>query len=102
MRSLAGSAPTLPAVSAMRKREQLPQMGDVLISKPTASRDHDVCVIPDAETVVRGSHDVAVAGGRELAQRLGVDLWLTEDHIHFLRLATHRDDNNDHSPIRAS
>jgi hypothetical protein len=86
---------------SMRKREQLPQMGDVLISKPTASRAHHVSVVPDAESVIQGPHDVAVAGGRDLAQRLGVDLWLAEDHIHFLRLATHRDDNEHHTPVRA-
>jgi hypothetical protein len=100
--SLAGTAPALRAVSVMRKSEQLPQMGDVLVSKPTASRDHDVSVIPDAESVIQGPHDPAIASGRELAQRLGVHLWLTEEHIHFLRLATHRDNNGHHTPLRAA
>jgi hypothetical protein len=40
--------------------------------------------------VLRGIANSAVTTGLDLAQQLGVDLWLTEDHIHFLRLATFR------------
>jgi hypothetical protein len=67
-----------------------PQAGDVLVSRPTASVEHAICIVPDLSYQICRTHDVAVASGRALAERLRVDVWLTEDHCHFLRLASFR------------
>ena len=40
-------------------------------------------IVPTSECVLRGIANSAVTAGLDLAQQLGVDLWLTEDHIHF-------------------
>jgi hypothetical protein len=40
--------------------------------------------------VLCGIANSAVTAGLDLAHQLGVDLWLTEDHVHFLRLAVFR------------
>ena len=67
-----------------------PEPGDLLVSRATATRDYVVTIVPASECVLRGIANSAVTAGLDLAQQLGVDLWLTEDHIHFLRLATFR------------
>jgi hypothetical protein len=36
------------------------------------------------------THDAAVATACELARRDHVDAWLTEDHTHYLKIASHR------------
>lgn len=68
----------------------LPQDGDVLVSHPTATVEHDICIVPRSPHITCPSHDSAVAEGRELAEQLRVDAWLTEDHSHFLRIAAFR------------
>ncbi|HEV8346324.1 MAG TPA: hypothetical protein VGQ16_07110 [Vicinamibacterales bacterium] len=68
---------------------RMPETGDVVVSNPSATVDYDVIVVPH-HAVLCARHDVAVAKGQELAERLGVDLWLTQDHTHFLRLASYR------------
>lgn len=67
-----------------------PEPGDLLVSRATATRDYLVTIVPTSECVLRGIANSAVTAGLDLAQQLGVDLWLTEDHIHFLRLAAFR------------
>ena len=67
-----------------------PQAGDVLISKPTAIAEHDVSIVAASASVLRARYDLAITEGRKLAEELNVDLWLTQDHTHFLQLAEYR------------
>ena len=67
-----------------------PEQGDLLVSRATATREFLVTIVPTSEIVLRGIANSAVTAGLDLAEQLGVDLWLTEDHIHFLRLASFR------------
>ena len=67
-----------------------PEPGDLLVSPATATREFLVTIVPTSDVVLRGVANSAVTTGLDLAQQLEVDLWLTEDHIHFLRLATFR------------
>jgi hypothetical protein len=36
------------------------------------------------------THDAAVNDGRAEAKAMGVDAWLTEDHTHVVKIASHR------------
>jgi hypothetical protein len=67
-----------------------PEPGDLLVSRGTATREYLVTIIPTSDCVLRGIANSAVTAGLDLAQQLGVDLWLTDDHIYFLRLAAFR------------
>ena len=67
-----------------------PQPGDVLVSNPTATLDHDIGIVPNAPHLTCPTHKVAVARGHELARDLRVDLWLTEDHTHFMMIGSYR------------
>ena len=69
----------------------IPQAGDVLVSKPLASIEHEISIVPHASHLSCATHDLAVTAGCDLAKRLHVDAWLTEDHTHFLPLASYRD-----------
>jgi hypothetical protein len=64
--------------------------GDVLVSHPTAVREHEISVIPNAPHATSPTHDEAVSDGRSEADILGVDAWLTEDHTHVVKIASHR------------
>ena len=64
--------------------------GDVLVSHPTASRQHDISVLPNAPHAMSPTHDGAISEGRSEADALGVDAWLTEDHTHVVKIASHR------------
>jgi hypothetical protein len=68
----------------------MPQDGDVLISNPTATVEHEICVVPRPPHITCPNHDRAVEQGRQLAEQLKVDAWLTEDHRHFLRIGVYR------------
>jgi len=68
----------------------LPRDGDALVSNPTATVEHLICIVPRPPHITCPNHDSAVAKGRELAEQLKVDAWLTEDHSHFLRIVTFR------------
>ena len=68
-----------------------PQTGDVLVRRRVAEKEHEISIIPKPAHLVGSNHDWSVAKGCELAERLHVDAWLSEDHIHFLRLVTHRE-----------
>ena len=54
--------------------------GDVLVSHPTAVREHEISVIPNGPHAMSPTHDEAVSDGRLKADVLGVDARLTEDH----------------------
>ena len=64
--------------------------GDVLVSHPTAVREHEISVIPKAPHAVSPTHDAAVSDGRSAADAIGVDAWLTEDHTHVVKIAANR------------
>src|SRR6476661_10653738 len=64
--------------------------GDVLVSHPTAVREHEISVIPNAPHAMSPTRDEAVSDGRSEADVLGVDAWLTEDHTHVVKIASHR------------
>src|SRR4029079_11327302 len=64
--------------------------GCVRVSHPTAVREHEIRVFPDAPHAVSPTHDEAVNAGRSEADALGVDAWLTEDHTHVVKIASHR------------
>jgi hypothetical protein len=66
------------------------QLGDVLVSRPTAVREHEISVVPNAPHAVAPSHDAAVNDGRSEADAKGVDAWLTEDQTHVVKIASHR------------
>lgn len=64
--------------------------GDVLVSHSTAVREHEISVIPNAPHATSPTHDAAVSDGRSDANAMGVDAWLTEDHTHVVKIASHR------------
>jgi len=64
--------------------------GDVLVSHPSAVREHEISVIPNAPHAMSPTHDEAVSDGRSEAHVLGVDAWLTEDHTHVVKIAANR------------
>ena len=67
-----------------------PQPGDILVSSLSARTDHEVSVVPSPATLVFSTYNIAVAKAQELARQGHVDLWLTEDHTHFLKLDSYR------------
>ena len=66
------------------------QSGDVMVSHPTAVREHEISIVPDAPDATSPTHDAAVSDGRSEADAMGVDAWLTEDHTHVVKIASHR------------
>ena len=70
----------------------IPKHGDVLVSNPTATVEHDVSIVPGQPEIVCPNHSTALARGDELARERRVDLWLTEDHTHFIRIACYREE----------
>lgn len=74
----------------MQRDIPFPEPGDLLVTRPTASAEYELTTLPNSESLMHGRCARAITVGLDLAQQLGVDLWLTEDHIHFLRLAAHR------------
>ncbi len=64
--------------------------GDVLVSHPTAVREHEISVVPDPPHAMSPTHDAAVSDGRSEADARGVDAWLTEDQTHVVKIASHR------------
>ena len=64
--------------------------GDVLVSHPTAVREHEISVVPNAPHAMSPTHDAAVRDGCSEADARGVDAWLTEDHTHVVKIASHR------------
>jgi len=64
--------------------------GDILVSHPTAVREHEISAIPNAPHAMSPTHDEAVSDGRSEADVLGVDAWLTEDHTHVVKIASNR------------
>jgi hypothetical protein len=67
-----------------------PREGDVLVSNPTATLEHEISIVPAQPHIVCATHDIAVAKACELAKAKHVDAWLTENHTHYLLLASCR------------
>lgn len=94
---LNGTARTVAAVHTERvPQEERPgslsnvQAGDVLVSHPTAVREHAISIVPDAPHALSPTHDAAVSDGRSEADAMGVDAWLTEDQTHVVKIASNR------------
>lgn len=66
------------------------QSGDVLVSHPTAVREHEISIVPNAPHAISPTHDAAVSDGRSEADAIGVDAWLTEDQTHVVKIASNR------------
>ena len=64
--------------------------GDVLVSHPTAVREHEISVIPDAPHAMSPTHDAAVSDGCSEAAAMRVDAWVTEDKTHVVKIASRR------------
>jgi hypothetical protein len=66
------------------------QSGDVLVSHPTAVREHEISIVPNAPHTMSPTRDAAVSDARFEADALGVDAWLTEDQTHVVKIASYR------------
>lgn len=75
----------------MKPRMTGPRTDDVLVSKVSATVAHEVKILPASSGTMCPTHDAAVAQARELGRSRCVDVWLTEDHIHFLKIASFRE-----------
>jgi len=64
--------------------------GDVLVSHPTAVREHDISIVPNTPHAMSPTHEEALEEGRSEAEARGVDAWLTEDRTHVVKIASHR------------
>lgn len=64
--------------------------GDVLVSRPTAVREHEISIVPNTPHAVSPTHDAAVSDGRSEADASGVEAWLTEDQTHVVKIASNR------------
>ena len=67
-----------------------PQTGDILVSRSSGNIEHQISVVPDAPLESCPTHTCAVDKASALARERRVDAWLTEDLIHFMRLASFR------------
>jgi hypothetical protein len=68
----------------------VPRSGDVVVSNRCATIEYDVTVVDSAVEESHPNHSQAMMRGHQLASERQVDLWLTEDQIHFLALASYR------------
>jgi len=66
------------------------QAGDVLVSHPTAVREHEISIVPNAPHATFPTHDAALSDGHAQAEAIGVDGWLTEDQTHVVKFASNR------------
>jgi len=90
-RTIAG-CDTLTGMSTEKHPASLssPQSGDLLVSRSTAVREHDISIVPNAPHATSPTHDGGVADARLEADVRGVDAWLTEDQTHVVKIAAHR------------
>ena len=64
--------------------------GDVLVSRSSAMREHEISIVPNASHAISPTHDAAVRDGGSEAAAMGVDAWLTEDQTHVVKIASNR------------
>ncbi len=57
-------------------------------------KEYGISIVPNPPQAVSPTHDGAVSDGRSEADAMGVDDWLTEDHTHVVKLASHRPPDN--------
>ena len=69
---------------------RLPSDGDVLVTNPTATVEHEIAIVPAPPHMICATHDEAVAWAKRMARERQVDAWLSEDLRHFLRIASYR------------
>jgi general stress protein YciG len=93
------SAADLSSPAADAPSAKLPRPGDVLVSNP-ATIEHEISIMPGPPHLRYPTHDLAVAKGREIAEQLGVDAWVTEDRSHFLLIASCRSGHGGRSDLR--
>jgi hypothetical protein len=65
-----------------------PKPGDVLVSNQTATVQYDVGIVGGPVDSTTAHYTAAVSLAKTLAAEHRVDAWLTEDHIHFLQIAS--------------
>jgi len=78
---------------------QGPRSGDVLVSKVTARVEYEVT---DGTARLVSAHPNQASGmarAVELAKERKVDAWLTQDHIHFVKISSQRVESQGPSPI---
>ena len=68
-----------------------PKLGDVLVSNQTATVQYDVGIVGGPVASTTAHYTAAVSLANTLAAQHRVDAWLTEDHIHFLQIASCRE-----------
>ena len=66
------------------------KVGDVLISHSSAVLAHDISIVPDPPHTSSPTHDAALHEARVEAEVTGVDVWLTEDQTHVVKIASNR------------
>jgi hypothetical protein len=71
--------------------QTLPQDGDVLVARAGATGQYSVAVVPEHPHLQYERRSRAMEGAWRLARDRAVDAWLTEDLIHFGRLAHFRE-----------
>ena len=69
----------------------VPQDGDVLVARASATGQYSVAIVPEKPHLSYERRLRAVEGARVLAHDRTVDAWLTEDLIHFMRMAHFRE-----------
>ena len=68
------------------------QVGDVLVTHPSAVREHDISIVPAKPHARAATHREAIEQAAVEAEALAVDGWVTEDQIHVVKFAAHRPD----------
>lgn len=76
-------------------RRPLPQAGDILAAERSARADvFAISTIPADSDVTLRRYSAAIERVQELARLRQVDGWFTSDHIHYVRVASHRRDDH--------
>lgn len=67
-------------------------VGDVLVTHPSAVREHDISIVPAKPHAKAATHSDAIEQAAVEAEALAVDGWVSEDLIHVVKIAAHRPD----------
>lgn len=70
---------------------RVPQDGDVFVTRATARRERDVCIVSGHLAATVACLERAIEYARDIARVRRVDAWLTEDHTHFVQVGEFRD-----------
>lgn len=66
------------------------QLGDIVVSNVSATTNYAITIVGERSQLQMMRHDQAIAHARALGEQRKVDVWLTEDRLHFMPLALHR------------